>query len=325
MTVVAVCGATGKQGGGLVNALLKRGAGEFTIRGLTRNPDSASAKELAARGVEVVKADFDDIDSLKAAFQGADAVYAVTDFWAACGLSAEKELQHGKNLVDAAKATGIKHFVWSTLEDTRKYLPSLKLVSGPYAVPHFDAKGEIDDYMKAQLGQAGTSLYTSMYFDNLLPGGGMDPKPTPAGDGTFGVFIPTGGKEMGWVAVDDIGGVAAGVIAAGPEKYGGKNVPAIGEYITAAKVCEILSNVTGKTINAGDAPPEAWAQAVIGFGVPEVVALDLANMFAYYVEGAEDFKALRPLEESKALFPEIKGFAEFAELHKDEFIKALSS
>ena len=94
-TKVAVCGATGQQGGATVEALLKYGP-EITIRALTRDPTARKAAALAAKGVEPVKADFDDLESLKAAFEGCDAVFAVTDFWVACGLDPYKEIQQGK-------------------------------------------------------------------------------------------------------------------------------------------------------------------------------------------------------------------------------------
>ena len=100
---VAVCGATGQQGGATVDALLTNGSG-VTIKALTRDPTAPKAAALAAKGVEPVKAEFDDVESLKAAFEGCDAVFAVTDFWAACGLDPFKELQQGKKHLSVGTA-----------------------------------------------------------------------------------------------------------------------------------------------------------------------------------------------------------------------------
>eukprot|EP00887_Chlorella_sp_A99_P006986 scaffold2.g6986.t1 len=192
--IAAVAGATGRQGGATVRALLQNGG--WRVRALTRDPSSSSAAKLVAQGVDVVRADFDDVESLKAAFAGATAVFGVTDFWAACGLDAEKERAQGVNLVDAAKAAGVEHFVWSTLEDTRPMLKGLaEPLTGPLlnaTVPHFDAKAEVNAYAKAQLGpEVVTSLYTSIFYENFLPGpGSMAPNKSP--DGTFTLFLPLG-------------------------------------------------------------------------------------------------------------------------------------
>src|SRR5207237_1161004 len=118
--IIAVVGATGTQGGGLCQAILADPNGGFAVRAITRDPNKDNAKALAAKGAEVVQANLDDIESLKKAFAGAHGVYCVTNFWE--HFSAEKEKAQAKNIADAAKAAGVKHVIWSTLEDTRQMM-----------------------------------------------------------------------------------------------------------------------------------------------------------------------------------------------------------
>ena len=115
--IIAVVGSTGAQGGGLVEAILADPNGGFAARAITRDPAKDKAKAIAAKGGEVVQADLDDVESLKKAFAGAYGVYAVTNFWE--HFSGEKEKTQAKNIADAAKAAGVQHVIWSTLEDTR--------------------------------------------------------------------------------------------------------------------------------------------------------------------------------------------------------------
>ncbi len=119
--VIAVLGATGAQGGGLVRAILNDSNGGFAARVLTRDVNGAKAKEFAKLGAEVVAADVDNPESLKKAFEGAYGAYCVTFFWA--HFSAEKEMAEAKAMAEAAKAAGLRHVIWSTLEDTRKWVP----------------------------------------------------------------------------------------------------------------------------------------------------------------------------------------------------------
>ncbi len=112
--VVAVIGGTGLQGGGVVDALL--GAGKFAVRVASRNPASDAARALAARGVEVVKADLLDPGSLRSALEGAHGAFVVTNFWDPAQMPRETEI--GTAAVKAARAAGVKHLIWSTLPDS---------------------------------------------------------------------------------------------------------------------------------------------------------------------------------------------------------------
>jgi uncharacterized protein YbjT (DUF2867 family) len=110
--IIAVLGATGSQGGGLVRAILNDPNGGFAARAITRDVNSDKAKELARLGAEVVAGDVDDVESLKKAFEGAYGAYCVTFFWN--HFSPEKEVANATSMAEAAKAAGIKHVIWST-------------------------------------------------------------------------------------------------------------------------------------------------------------------------------------------------------------------
>lgn len=119
--IIAVVGATGQQGGGLARAILDDPGGEFAVRAVTRKPGSEPAKALAARGAEIVTADLDDEASVLKALEGAHGAFFVTAFWEY--VSVERERAHARAMANAAKAAGVKHVVWSTLPDTRAYIP----------------------------------------------------------------------------------------------------------------------------------------------------------------------------------------------------------
>src|SRR5881628_3811703 len=130
--LIAVIGATGQQGGGVVRALQARG--QFKVRALTRNPDKH--RELAE---EVVEADLDKPETLKAAFEGAHGVFLVTNFWASGGAD---EFKQATAAVRAATDAGVKHFIWSTLPDVEA------ISGGKFDVPHFTGKAKIDRVLK---------------------------------------------------------------------------------------------------------------------------------------------------------------------------------
>ena len=145
---IVVVGATGAQGSGLVRAILSDPDHEFNVRAITRDVNSDKAKKLAKMGAEVVAGNVDDIQSLKNAFKDAYGAYCVTFFWD--HFSPEKEMENASTMAEASKQAGIKHVIWSTLDDTRKYIPlsdnRMPTLMGKYKVPHFDAKGEANHF-----------------------------------------------------------------------------------------------------------------------------------------------------------------------------------
>ena len=203
--IIAVVGATGAQGGGLARAITADPGSGFTARAITRDPSKDKAKALAAAGAEVVSANLDNVESLKKAFAGAHGVFAVTNFWE--HFSGEKEIAQAKNIAEAAKAAGVKHVIWSTLEDTRKLMAAddtrMPILQDKYRVPHFDAKAEAD---ASFAGLPVTYLMTSFYWDNLYMFGlapKKDDKGVTAGRSRWATPSCAG------IAAEDIGKVAS--------------------------------------------------------------------------------------------------------------------
>jgi uncharacterized protein YbjT (DUF2867 family) len=300
--LIAVVGATGAQGGGLVRAILDDPTGGFAVRAITRDVNSDRAKALVAAGAEVVAADLDDEASLERALQGAYGAYFVTNFWE--HFSPEKELAQARNLAQAAKATGLKHAVWSTLEDTRQRVPltdnRMPTLMGKYKVPHFDAKGEADAYF-AQAGVPTTYLRTSFYWDNLIHFG-MGPK--PGADGVLQFVLPMGEAKLPGIAVEDIGRSAYGIFKAG-DAYVGKTVGIAGEHLTGTQMAAALAQALGREVRYAAVTPEVYR----GFGFPG--AEDLGNMFQYKHDFEADFCGIRDVAATRRLNPRLQSFAQW--------------
>src|SRR5207244_3948823 len=238
--IIAVVGATGSQGGGLSRAILADPNGGFGLRAITRDPNKENAKALAAKGAEVVQANLDDVESLKKAFAGAHGVYGVTNFWE--HFSAEKEKAQAKNIAEAAKAAGVKHVIWSTLEDTRKLMQPgdkrMPFLQEKYRVPHFDAKAEADAYFS---GLPITYLVTSFYWDNLYL---FKLAPTKGDDGVYSWTFPMGNAKLAGIAAEDIGKSAYGIFKAAEQSVG-KRVGITGENVTRNEMRERTSKGVG--------------------------------------------------------------------------------
>jgi uncharacterized protein YbjT (DUF2867 family) len=297
--IIAVVGATGAQGGGLVRAIMSDTSGEFTARALTRNVDSDKAKALAKLGAEVVHADVDDPASLNKAFKGAYGAYCVTFFWE--HFSPEKEMAHVRAMAEAAKHAGVKHTIWSTLEDTRKWVPlsddRMPTLMEKYKVPHFDAKGEADAVFN-ELGVPTTFLLTSFYWDNLIHFG-MGPKKGP--DGKLAITLPMGDKKLPGIAAEDIGRCAYGIFKEG-SKYIGKTVGIAGEHLTGEQMASALTKALGQDIGYNAVTPEMFRS----FGFPG--AEDLGNMFQFKRDFEKDFGGARSLEFSRSVNPKLQTF-----------------
>ena len=297
--VIAVVGATGAQGGGLVRAIVNDRNGPFKARALTRDVNTDKARALAALGAELVAADVDDVESLKRAFAGAHGAYCVTFFWA--HFSPEKELAEARAMAQAAKHAGVAHVIWSTLEDTRKWVPlsddRMPTLMGKYKVPHFDAKGEANALF-TQAGVPTTFLLTSFYWENLIYFG-MGPKKGP--DGTLAITFPMGDEQLPGMASEDIGKCAYGIFKKGSE-YIGQTVGIAGEHLTGAQMAAALTRALGKHVSYNAVSPEVYR----GFGFPG--AEDLGNMFQVNRDFAQAFSGARSLDISRALNPSLQTF-----------------
>jgi uncharacterized protein YbjT (DUF2867 family) len=302
--IIAVTGATGAQGGGLIRAILAHPDGGFSARAITRNPDSEKAQALAALGVEVVKGDLDDEASLAQAFAGAYGAYCVTNFWE--HFSPEKEIEQAANLARAAKTAGVSHVIWSTLEDVRDWVPlgddRMPTISERYKVPHFDAKGEANHFF-GDAGVPTTLLNTSFYWDNLIYFG-MGPK--AGDDGVLAITFPLGDKKLAGIAAGDIGGCAYGIFAAGSE-YIGKTVGIAGGHLSGQEMAAGLSKALGKEVRYNAVSPDAYRS----FGFP--AAEELGNMFQFNAEFSDQYCAARNLDVTRKLNPDLHSFDQWLE------------
>ena len=305
---IAVLGATGAQGGSLVRAILEDRQGGFAARAITRKPDSEKARKLAQLGAEVVAGDVDDADSLRKAFRGAHAAFCVTFFWD--HMQPEKELAQARAMAQAAKAEGVQHVIWSTLEDTRKWVPlddkRMPTLGGKWKVPHFDAKGEANQFF-VDSGAPTTLLNTSFYWDNLIHFG-MGPKSGP--DGKLHFALPMADKKLPGIAAEDIGRCAYGIFKAGT-KYTGKTIGIAGDHPTGAQMAAALSKALGREVVYDYVPPEVYRS--LGFPGAD----DLGNMFQFKRDFESMYCAARDLQASRALNPRLQSFEQWAMANKD--------
>jgi uncharacterized protein YbjT (DUF2867 family) len=315
--IIAVVGATGAQGGGLVRAVLADPEGPFTARALTRNADSAKARELAAQGVEVVEADLDDEASLRKAFDGAYGAFVVTNFWVArtpeeekARTRAEMELAQAAAAARAAKDAGLRHVVWSTLEDTRPHFERLgsdvPTVLGRYKVPHFDAKGEANAFF-SDLGVPTTFLQTSFYYEAFLMGQG----PHRDENDELVLTLPMAGSKMALIAADDIGKTALGVFRRGDD-FIGKTVSIAGTLATGEELAAKFTAALGEKVVYRPLTHDELRKS----GQPG--AVEVANTFQFYSEASEYFTGVRNPDLVRDLNPALQSLDDWLQEHKTE-------
>jgi uncharacterized protein YbjT (DUF2867 family) len=302
--IIAVVGATGEQGGGLARAILAEPECEFAVRALTRDPGSPKAKELADAGAEVVVADLDDEAALRAAFDAAHGVYLVTNYWA--DMSAEHEIAQAANGARAAKATGVEHVIWSTLEDTRAYLPlkdpSTPVFEGRYSVPHFDAKSEADKFF-AKAGVPTTYLRPSMYWEAFEDFG-----PHRTQDGALVLNLPMGERKLAGNAVADIGRTALGILKRGDE-FIGRTVGVAGEHLTGEEFAAAFSKSYGEPVAYRPLTFDEFR------ALDFPAAAEIGNMFQYYYLAEAEFTGSRDVALCRALNPQLQTFRSWLRTH----------
>ncbi len=253
--LVAVIGATGQQGGGVVRALQAREG--FKVRALTRNPDKH--REL---GDEVVEADLNRPETLKAAFEEAHGVFLVTNFRE----KGTDELKQATAAVRAAKDAGVKHFVWSTL-------PNVEAISGgKFDVPHFTGKAKIDRIVKEAGFPHHTFVIAPGYYQNFV--GFLAPQ--KQADGSVGWALPLDPDvrclHMG--DIRELGNIVAGAFAHPDEAGNGEYLPLVGDFLSFNEIVETL-NRQGHKFSFKQVPKEVFAALFPG-------AAELAEMFSYW-------------------------------------------
>lgn len=305
--IIAVVGATGAQGGGLVRAIFDHPDGPFTARALTRNPDGEKAQALAASGAEIVEADLNDKASLERAFAGAHGVFCVTNFWE--HFSPEKELQQAKNMAEAAATAGVKHVIWSSLDDTREFVPlsddRMPTLQGKYKVPHFDAKGEANQYFLDRVPT--TILNTVFYWENFIYFG-AGPQKGP--DGQYAFVFPLGDAKMPSIASEDIGKCAYSIFERGDE-FIGETIGIAGDHVSGKEMAAGLSDALGVEIGYHDVEPSVYRS----FDFPG--ADDMGNMLQFKRDFEDEYRASRSVELARELNPELQSYDDWVKENAD--------
>lgn len=301
---IVVFGATGAQGGGLVHSILDDPHSEFSVRAVTRDPGSDKAKALSEKGAEVFKADINNYDEVKKALQGAYGAYFVTFFWD--HFSPEKEQNNAQNFVKAADEVGLEHAIWSTLEDTRNWVPleddRMPTLQGKYKVPHFDAKGEANKFFKDNEVPT-TFFHASFYWDNMIYFG---QGPQRGDDGKLRLSLPIGDKKMAGIAAEDIGKCAYGIFKKGKELIG-ETIGVAGDQLTGDEMAKALTEALGEEVLYNEIEPATYRS----FDFPG--ADDMGNMYQFYRDFDEVCNSSRDVSRSKELNPELKSFSEWLE------------
>jgi uncharacterized protein YbjT (DUF2867 family) len=259
--VITVLGGTGQQGGGVVSALLDRG--EFAVRVPTRNPTSDAARALATRGVEIVKADLLEPGSLGTAFAGAYGAFVVTNFWEPQVGMREAELATAA--VEAARAAGVEHLIWSTLPDSEK------LTNGRLKVAHFTGKARVDAVVEAAGFARHTFVQAPMYFQGLL--GSLAPQALPNGGRGWTVPMDRAARVIHAGDVADVGRAVAAAFSARDKLANGSYLAVCGGAYSWNDFVSTL-NELGHDLQVLQVRPEDYG------GFPQ--AQELLEMFQYW-------------------------------------------
>ncbi|HVL57684.1 MAG TPA: NmrA/HSCARG family protein [Burkholderiaceae bacterium] len=307
--ILAILGATGAQGGGLARAALSDPQRRFSVRALTRRPLAEAALALAGAGADVVQADLDDADSLVAAFRGVHGVFAITNFWE--HHDAAKEKSQAANVVKAALRAGVRHVVWSTLEDSRTLSPltdpRIPVIDGRFKVPHMDAKAEANALFE-QARVPTTYLYAPFYWDNLIHFG-MGPKRD--GSGVLVLSLPMGEARLPGIAASDIGTCALALFAQGEQAIG-RHVGIAGGHPTLREIAAVLGSALREPVRYQPITPAEYR----ALGFPG--AAELANMFQYKHDFNGPYCESRPVAPTRALHPNLLDFEGWVARHADE-------
>lgn len=277
--LITVFGATGNQGGSVIQTILNTSSlnSKYSLRGITRDTAKPAAKELASQGVDVVRADLDDPASLKKAIDGSHGVFAVTNFWES--MDGSKETQQGRNIVDASISTGVNHLVISSLHNVNK------LTNGTLHVPHFDSKAAIDDYAESVRGdKLNVSYFHAAFFLQ-----NFETMMNKGDDGSYSINLPISPSAR--VPMIDIradtGKWVAGILEAGASANG-KKVQGVSFWTDMQSFTAEL----GKALNENVAYNNVPADVFKGF-LPEAIAeeltenMKLIDQYSYYGKDSE--------------------------------------
>jgi uncharacterized protein YbjT (DUF2867 family) len=304
LPLIAVLGATGAQGGGTARALLD--SGRFAVRALTRRPEGAAAQALRRAGAELVHADLDDPPSLRAAFAGVQGLFAVTPYWT--HHSPERELEQAGHIACAAAAAEVPHVVWSTQEDTRRWVPledeHLPTLRGRWKVPHYDAKGAANALFRER-GVPTTLLTPSFFWENLIRYG---MQPQRGADGRLVFQLPMGTLPLPGMAVADVGRIALALFEQ-PQRWIGKGLGVAGAHLDGGQMAAALARALGEPVHHRS-PHFAEVAAL-----PFPGAAEMANMFRFLHEFNDEVRAMRSVSAARNLHPGLLDFDAWLALH----------
>lgn len=271
----------------------------FVARAVTRKPESEKARALAALGAEVVAGDTDDPPSLDRAFAGAYGAFCVTNFWE--HFSADREGVQATAMARASRRAGVKHVIWSTLEDTRKWVPlddgRMPTLQGRYKVPHFDSKGQMDQVFAEEAAPT-TYLLAAYYWENFIYFG-MGPRKGP--EGNVVLSLPLGGAKLPGIAAEDIGKCAYGLFRRGTSTVG-QRFGIAGEILSGAEMAAKFERALGRKVGFYDVPFDVFR----GLGFPG--AEDLGNMFQFHAIRGDEFLRDRDPKLARTLNSELLSF-----------------
>jgi uncharacterized protein YbjT (DUF2867 family) len=278
---ILVVGATGKQGGAVARHLLKAG---FPVRALTRNAEHLAAQRLANLGAELVTGNLNDRASLGPAVEGVYGVFSVQNYWEK-NVGFEGEVQQGKNLADAAKQAGVRHFIQSSMAEADD-------IQG---VEHFQSKFEIEQYID-KIGLPRTFIGLVYFMDNLL-----DPK--MGGSMTFPVLAGNLKPQTRFhlIAVDDVGAIVTEGFKH-PEQFIGKKVNAAGDCLTVDQMKQIYRKTIGKTPKSFRIP--AW--------LFQFMSREFAQQLRWHNSMGWDFS----IDEVRIIYSELMSFEQFLRQHR---------
>ncbi|ESK94244.1 hypothetical protein Moror_8315 [Moniliophthora roreri MCA 2997] len=288
--LIAVVGATGQQGSSVVDFLLREPE-KFKVRGITRNPESEASKVLAAKGVEIVKAELDNLDEVKVAFSGAWGVYGVTQFYEH---GYEKEQLHGKNIVEAAKAADVKHIVFSSVEGRE----------GECGAISWKSKALIEDRI-IDSGIPYTFVYIPMYYENFWTSFFAPHYDEEKGFTWSIAFLPN--VPIFAFSVADLG---AWVVPAfkEPEQWSGKKVKLVVEYLSIRDLATQFSEVTGE--KAGLALELTREQFEASRYADHPAAEFMYLSWEYVIRAGPD-SGVRSQEQTLSIYPKAKKYRDW--------------
>ncbi|MFN1188858.1 NmrA/HSCARG family protein [[Kitasatospora] papulosa] len=294
--LVLVTGATGAQGGSVARHLLR--SGRWTVRAVTRDPRSAAAAALTARGADVVACDMTDPGQVRRSVAGVDAAFLVTDYWSL----KEREYEVARRTADAVLAAGAGTLVHSSLPEAHRRS------GGALALPHHDGKARLEEELRAG-GSPVVTVHLSTYYENW-PARRLRRQE----DGTFAFTLPHGDTPLPAVSVADLGPLVGAVLDAGPALHGDV-VKAVGDLLPPAAYAAALTRSLGVPVAYRDVPYETYRE------LPLPHARAVADMLEFTRRHPDVTAA--DVTRARGLHPGMRTFESWADSAPEQFARLL--